>query len=103
MFAIIELGTKQYLIKEGDLLEAQGIKTSQKEVKLDRVLLVAKQNDYKIGSPYVEKAFVRAEIFKELKGPKIVSYKYRRRKSSHWKKGHRQRLVVLKINEIVCN
>lgn len=102
MYAIIEVGAKQYRITEGDTIdvEKQDAKESE-EIVLDKVLLVSKDDQVLIGQPYVKEAKVKAEILKHFKAKKVISYKYRRRKSSHWKKGHRQSLTRLKIKEIL--
>jgi large subunit ribosomal protein L21 len=72
-----------------------------KDITLDKVLLVSKDKDVEIGQPYLKKARIEARVLKQVKSRKSVSFKYRRRKSSHWTKGHRQQLTRLKINEIV--
>ena len=101
MYAIIEVGGKQYNVKEQDLIEVekQAAKEGQ-EIALSRVLLVSKDKKLEIGQPYLKEARVVAEVLKQIKAEKVISFKYRRRKSSHWKKGHRQQLTRLKIKEI---
>jgi len=101
MYAIIEVGAKQYQVKKGDILEVEKQDIQEgKDISLDRVLLVYKDKKLDIGTPYVKSAHVKAEVLKQLKGRKVISYKYRKRKSSHWTKGHRQKLTRLKIKEI---
>lgn len=101
MYAIIEVGGKQYGIQKGDIIEVEKQSCPQgKEIALNKVLLVVKEKKAEIGQPYLKSAKVIAVVLKHLKGRKIVSFKYRRRKSSHWKKGHRQQLTRLKIKEI---
>ncbi len=102
MYAIIEVGAKQYTIKKGDIIEVekQAVKEGQ-DITLNKVLLVSKDKKVDVGQPYVKEAKVEAEVLKHIKGEKVISFKYRRRKSSHWKKGHRQHLTRLKIKEIV--
>jgi len=101
MYAIIEVGAKQYTIKKGDIIEVekQAVKEGQ-DITLNKVLLVSKDKKVDVGQPYVKEAKVEAEVLKHIKGEKVISFKYRRRKSSHWKKGHRQQLTRLKIKEI---
>jgi len=101
MFAIIKVGANQYLVKKGDVLEVSRLPMAYSgELRLDKVLLASRDGDYKIGTPYVKDAYVEAEVLGEIKGPKVISYKYRRRKASHWKKGHRQNLSRIKVKEI---
>jgi len=102
MYAIIEVGGKQYQVKTGDIIDVE--KEAGKEgdeLSLARVLLVSKNNKVEVGQPYLKEAKVMGEIISQIKAPKVISFKYRRRKSSHWKKGHRQQLTRLKIKEII--
>ena len=102
MYAIIEVGAKQYSIKKGDIIDVEKLTAEEgKYIVLDKVLLVSKDKDIEIGQPYLKKAHVEAAVLSEVKSRKSVSFKYRRRKSSHWTKGHRQQLTRLKIKEIV--
>jgi large subunit ribosomal protein L21 len=102
MYAIIEVGAKQYNVKKGDIIEVEKQEAKEgKELKLDNVLLVSKDKKVEVGQPYVKGARVEAEVLKHIKARKVISFKYRRRKSSHWKKGHRQQLTRLKIKEII--
>mgnify|MGYP001594264636 CR=1 FL=1 len=101
MFAIIEVGAKQYTIKKGDIIEVEKQAAKEgKDITLNKVLLVSKDKKVEIGLPYLKDAKVEAVVLKHIKGEKVISYKYRRRKSSHWKKGHRQQLTQLKIKDI---
>ena len=101
MYAIIEVGAKQYQVKKDDIIEVEKQDAKEgKEITLDKVLLVSGDKKLEIGQPYLKEAKVRAEVLGIKKGPKIVSFKYRRRKASHWKKGHRQQLTRLKIKDI---
>jgi len=101
MYAIIEVGGKQYYVQKGDVIEVekQEFKDGH-ELPIHKVLLISKDKKVEIGQPYVKEAKVVAAVLGQTKGDKVVSYKYRRRKSSHWKKGHRQQLTRLEIKEI---
>ncbi|MBL7070043.1 MAG: 50S ribosomal protein L21 [Candidatus Omnitrophica bacterium] len=101
MYAIIEVGAKQYQVKKGDIVEVEKQDIQEgKDISLDRVLLVYKDKKLDIGTPYLKSVHVKAEVLKQIKGRKAISFKYRKRKSSHWTKGHRQKLTRLKIKEI---
>lgn len=101
MYAIVEVGGKQYYVEKGDVIEVekQEFKDGH-ELNLSKVLLVSKDKKVEVGQPYVKGAKVLAVVMGQFKGEKLVSFKYRRRKSSHWKKGHRQNLTRLEIKEI---
>ena len=102
MYAIIEVGAKQYHVEKGDLIEVEKQEAQAgQEITLDKVLLVCKEKNVSIGQPYLKNANIKAEVLAHFKARKVISFKYRRRKASHWKKGHRQSLTRLKIQEIV--
>ncbi len=101
MYAIIEVGAKQYRVKEKDVIEVEKQDAqNNKEIILKKVLLISQGKGLEIGQPYLKGASVKAEILDNPKAKKVISFKYRRRKASHWKKGHRQQLTRLKIKEI---
>ena len=70
------------------------------KVAFDHVLFLSDLSEVKIGSPYVEGGIVRGEVLQEIKGPKTLAYKYKKRKGYRKKKGHRQRYLKVKITEI---
>ena len=102
MYAIIEIGGKQYNVKEKDIIEVERQKAKEdKDITVDKVLLVSKgKREIEIGKPFLKDVKVTAQVLKHIKAKKVISYKYRRRKSSHWKKGHRQQLSRLMIKQI---
>lgn len=104
MYAVIEVGGKQVSIKKGDVIEVEKQDAEAgAAIMFDKVLLVSSEEKTLIGTPYVEKAVVEAVVEAQTKGPKLIAFKYRRRKSSHTKKGHRQKLTRLLIKDIKLN
>lgn len=102
MYAIVEVGAKQFSVKKGDIIEVERQTAEEgKDISLNKVLLLSKDKKVEIGQPYLKEATVKAVVLKQIKARKLISFKYRRRKSSHWKKGHRQLLTRLKIKEII--
>ncbi|MDD5060163.1 MAG: 50S ribosomal protein L21 [Candidatus Omnitrophica bacterium] len=100
MYAIIEVGSQQFNVKKDDIIQVNKEVTKKDSITIDKVLLVSKDKKVEIGTPYVKGAKVQAEVLGQILGEKTVAYKYRRRKSSHWKKGHRAQLTELKIKSI---
>jgi len=101
VYAIIEVGGKQYTVKKDDVIDVEKqIAKEGKEISLTKVLLVAKDKNIKIGQPYLKDAKVEAIVLRHLKSKKTISFKYRRRKSSDSKIAHRQQLTRLKIKDI---
>ncbi len=100
-YAIIQTGGKQYKVAKGTLLDVEKLEgEAGKEVRLDQVLAVRKESGLQIGRPSLEGAAVKAEIVTQTKGPKVINFKFKRRKGYHRKIGHRQKLTRLKIVEI---
>ena len=101
MYAIIELGAKQYSVKKDDIIEVEKLPDDEgKIISLDKILLVSDGDTVEVGQPYLKKAVVSVEVLGQTKGDKVISFKYRRRKASHWTKGHRQQLTRLKVTDI---
>ncbi|HTY45821.1 MAG TPA: 50S ribosomal protein L21 [Patescibacteria group bacterium] len=101
MFAIVEVGARQYRVEKGDIIEVEKQDSQAgQDIILDRVLLVSVEEKTDIGTPYISGAKVSAKVLAQTKGKKLISYKYRRRKSRDWKKGHRQQLTRLEITKI---
>lgn len=99
MYAIIETGGKQYRVEEGDEIDVELLETD-KAVKFDRVLLVSDGKSPKIGTPHLTQCFVHAEVLGEIKGPKVIAFKYKKCKNYRRTVGHRQRYSRVKITKI---
>ncbi len=103
MIAIVKTGGKQYQVQRGDKIEVELLEQEPgKKVEFSEVLLVADDNAVRIGKPFVEKAKVVGTLVREIKGPKLIAFKYRPRENSRRKKGHRQQLSVVTIDEIIA-
>lgn len=101
MYAIIEVGSKQYNVKKDDIIEVNKETVAKGDnLIIDKVLLVSKDKKVEIGTPYVKGAKVEAIVLRQMLGEKTTAFKYRRRKNSHWEKGHRAQLTELKIKSI---
>jgi len=102
MQAVIRTGAKQYLVKPGDVINVELLKSAEKdEVEFDDVLMVSdSQDNVRVGAPNVEGAKVIGKILGEMKGKKIVVFKFRRRKGYRKKQGHRQKYTSVEITEI---
>ena len=104
MYAVIETGGKQYRVEVGTELEVELLDVEPgKTITLDRILLVADGDEASIGRPLVADAAVSAEVVRQTRGEKLISFKYRPKARSRVKKGHRQELTVLRIADITLN
>ena len=100
MHAVIETGGKQYRVKVGDEIEIEKLETKAGDQVNFPVLLIEDGETIKLGKPVLEGAAVSGEIVDQTKGPKLIAYTYRKRKSSERKVGHRQPLTLVKITDI---
>lgn len=101
MYAVVETGGKQYRVAPGDTLEVERLETNAGEpVTLNRVLLVAKENQLVVGKPTVANAAVLADVVEHFRGDKKLTFKMKRRKGYHKSIGHRQELTRIKITDI---
>ncbi len=104
MYAVIETGGKQYRVEVGTELEVELLDASAGEtVTLDRVLLVADGDEASIGRPLVAGASVSAEVVRQDRAPKVISFKYRPKARRRVKKGHRQDFLLLRITDVMLN
>ena len=100
MYAIIEEGGRQYRVTGGDTILIDRELGDEKSITFDRVLLVGGEGQPRIGTPLVSGATVTADVVGPVKGPKIESVKYKRRKGYHKKIGHRQPYLSVKVTGI---
>ena len=101
MYAVIETGGKQYRVEVGTELEVELLDVEPGlAITLDGVLLVADGDESAIGRPLVADAAVSAEVLRQTRGEKLISFKYRPKARSRVKKGHRQELTVLRITDV---
>ena len=101
MYAIIKTGGKQVKVEVGQTIFVEKLNAEAGEtVTFDQVVLVGGEST-KVGTPLVEGASVVAKVEKQGRAKKVITFKYKRRKDSHRKQGHRQpytKLVVEAIN-----
>ena len=103
MYTIVQVGSLQYKVGQGDTIEVNRLESEAgKSITLDKVLYYEDGTDVRIGQPYLKDVKVTAKVIGETLDEKKVSFKYRRRKNSHWTKGHRAKLTALNITKIAA-
>ena len=101
MYAIIETGGKQYQVEEGQSIFVEKLNVEEgSKVSFDKVLLVSKDGDIKVGSPLVEGAKVEGTVERHWRGKKVIIFKFKAKKNYRKKKGHRQPFTKVKIESI---
>ena len=100
MYAIIATGGKQYRVSEGDVIYIEKIDAQVDSTVSFDVLLVGNDGDVKIGTPVVEDVKVEGKVVGQIRGEKIVVYKYKSKKNYRRKQGHRQPYTKVEITKI---
>ena len=103
MYAVIETGGKQYLIKSGDTLKVEKLDAEAgKEFVFDKVLLLAEDDgtDVKIGTPYLDGVSISAEVMEQGRNKKIRVVKFKRKVRYRRVAGHRQHFTEVEIGTI---
>jgi large subunit ribosomal protein L21 len=102
MFAVLKTGGKQYKVQAGDTLRVEKLVADAGEtVQFNEVLMLGGETTV-LGAPMVAGAAVQAEVIDQVKGEKVIHFVKRRRKhGSQRTKGHRQKLTLIRITEIL--
>ncbi|MEM9027484.1 MAG: 50S ribosomal protein L21 [Pseudomonadota bacterium] len=101
MYAVIKTGGKQYRVAKDDVLEVERLPgDAGSDIELTDVLMVGEGESVKVGTPTISGAKVVAELVEQSRGPKLIAFKKRRRKSSKRTRGHRQHLSKIRIKDI---
>ena len=100
MYAIIATGGKQYRVSEGDVIYIEKIDAQVDSTVSFDVLLMGNDGDVKIGTPVVEGVKVKGKVVGQIRGEKIVVYKYKSKKNYRRKQGHRQPYTKVEITKI---
>ena len=101
MYAIVEVGGRQWRVEPGMRLKVNRLPTAVGgHHVVDRVLLASDGKTVQVGRPYCEGAKVLCEVVELPRGPKLRSYKFRRRENYRRTIGHRQDLTTLLVKDI---
>ena len=100
MYAIIATGGKQYRVSEGDVIYIEKIDAQVDSTVSFDVLLMGNDGDVKIDTPVVEGVKVEGKVVGQIRGEKIVVYKYKSKKNYRRKQGHRQPYTKVEITKI---
>ena len=102
MYAIVEIGSQQYRVSEGDEIEIQKLEGEiGQRIEFEKVLLIADGENVAVGQPTVKEAKMIGELLGQGKEKKVIAFQRRRRKDSKRKQGHRQPFTRIKVVEII--
>lgn len=104
MFAVIKSGGRQYKVSVGERLEVNRLPVEEgAQVEIGEVLLISDADQTMIGAPFVDDAKVVATVGGHPRGKKLIVFKYKSKKRYRHRRGHRQELTLLTIDDIVAN
>jgi large subunit ribosomal protein L21 len=102
VYAIIQDRSRQTLVREGDviLLDLDQSRTQGETITFDEVLLVGDEGRVSLGKPLLDGATVTGEVLGDVKGEKVIAFRFKRRKGVRRKRGHRQSHTQVRITAI---
>lgn len=100
-YAIIEDGGKQYKAVIGESIDVDRYPLEVgEEIDMDRVLLISDGENVKVGTPFIQGAKIQATVVAQVKGPKVIVFRYKAKERIRSKTGHRQKYTRVRIDEI---
>ena len=104
MFAVLKTGGKQYKVQAGDVLRVEKLAADAGEkIQFNDVLMIGGDAPV-VGAPFVSGAAVQAEVIDQIKGDKVINFVKRRRKhGSQRTRGHRQKLTLIRVTDILAS
>lgn len=104
MYAVVEAGGRQYQLESGRYVDVELVSAEpDQEFVFDKVLAIVNGKDSTIGAPFVDGAKVTGKVIAHGKGPKLIVYKYRPKKGTRKRTGHRQGYTRIFISSIKLN
>lgn len=101
MYAIVEIDGRQHKVEKDQTILVNRLNAKEGEsVEFKDVFLVDDGNKVKVGTPKVKGARVNAKVVSHIKGDKVMVFKKKKRKRYRVKKGHRQLITKLQIENI---
>lgn len=101
-YVIIEAGGKQIWMKPGEFYDLNYINAEPGDIiKFNRILLLNQDGNISIGKPCLDATRIKAKVLKHLKSKKITVFKMKKKKNAKTKKGHRQKLTRILVQEII--
>ena len=104
MFAVIKSGGRQFKVSVGQTLEVERLRIEDGEqIRIEEVLLISDADRSLVGTPFIDNAAVLATVEGQTRGEKLIVFKYKSKKRYRHRRGHRQELTVLRIDDIIAD
>ncbi|HET8841957.1 MAG TPA: 50S ribosomal protein L21 [Ktedonobacteraceae bacterium] len=104
MYAVIKSGGRQYQVSVGETLQVNRLTVDVgDQVRFEEVLLISDSDNILVGTPLVSNALVLATATEQGRGEKLIVFKYKSKKRYRHRRGHRQELTFLTIDDIVAD
>lgn len=101
MFAVVKTGGKQYKVASGDVIKVEKLDGEVgSTISLENIMMVYADGKTSVGCPFVAGASVSAEVISQERDKKVIVFKKKRRHNYRRKKGHRQTVTILRIQDI---
>jgi large subunit ribosomal protein L21 len=101
-YAVVEAGGKQYRAEEGKLITVDLLPVEiGDEIVIDKILLIVDGDNVTVGAPYIKGASLKTTVNDQIKGKKILVFKYKSRVNYRKRAGHRQKYTRLLFDSIV--
>ena len=100
MYAVIVSGGKHYRVSVGDTIDVEKLdQEADSKVSFD-VLMLGSESNVEVGTPTLAGAKVEGKVVAQVKGEKVMIYKYKSKKNYHRRAGHRQQYTKVEITAI---
>lgn len=101
VYAIVESGNKQYKIQKGSVIDVEKLDAEKDSIiNIDSVLFASNGDKTFIGTPYIKGVTVKCKVADNIKGKKVIVFKYKNKTNYHRKTGHRQKYTRLIVEDI---
>ena len=102
MLAVLETGSKQFVVKEGDIINIERLENTDKTIQFNDVLLMSDDKSTQLGKPHVKGAVVVGEVVEDYRAKKEIVFKFKKKTGYQRTYGHRQNLTKVKIVKITA-
>lgn len=103
MKATIKTQGRQFTVQKDDTLKVNQYPDAQPgdKIEITDVLMISDGSTTRFGNPVIQGAKVTAVLIESMKDDKVIVFKKKRRQGYKRRRGHRQRVSLIRIESIV--